>query len=141
MGTFGSRVKEMRELRQLNVTQAAKLAKIAQPSWRAIEVGETDPDRVKAATVFKIARVLRASPVFLLEGIGPATAETVMDPDELQVVISFRVLDPIGKGKVLGYIEREVQGRDEASKADPYRKPADQSALPKASRKLVPAKR
>lgn len=88
---IGSRIKALRKARQMTQVQLAAVIGIGQGSLSAIETGDTK--ELLADTFMRIARALQVNPVYLYSGRGPQDMKLMLDQDEAEALVMFRLLN------------------------------------------------
>jgi transcriptional regulator with XRE-family HTH domain len=83
--TPGERIKKRRRELKLSQIQAAKAAGISQSSLSEIETGETRS--LKGRTLFGIARALKTTTAWIMNGRGTHDVEQLTEPEELLLTL------------------------------------------------------
>jgi len=85
-GSMASRVIYLREEKNMKPADLARASGLSQPSVWAIESGQTQPEKIRASTLLRLAAALDSTPDYIRDGIGnphpgkePADARELMN--------------------------------------------------------------
>ncbi len=102
--SIGDRIRYLMELRRIKQTELAALAGVTQP---AISNLVTDSSRQPSApTLLAIAEALRASPQWILDGVGdPEGWVAVMKTDEVRLIHLWRTLTQTQRDNLVALLQ------------------------------------